>query len=336
MFRNRQPGLYRAVLANLLRVALPAVLCASAGSALAAEAAKFPLQPMRMLVGFAPGSLTDILARTVGQKMTDTWGQQVVVDNRPSGGGVVASQTMINANPDGHTMLMVSAQHAISATLFSKLPYDTVRDFAGISQVVTGAHVLAASNSLGVKSVKELIAAAKAKPGQISYGSAGVGSGAHINGEMFNLEAGINAPYIPYKGPLEAMNDVMTGRIGFTWLSLGVAAPFIRDGRVVALGVSTPKRSPMFPNLPTVGEGLPGHEFDQWFGLLGNAKAPRAVINQVSKEVARIVQLPDVRERLQNLGTDPKSSSPEEFDRFIRSQIERLGKVIKAAGIKSE
>ena len=153
MFRDRQTGLFRAVLPRLLGVVLPAVLCASAGSALAAEGARFPMQPMRMLVGFAPGSLTDILARTVGQKMTDTWGQQVVVDNRPSGGGVVASQTMINANPDGHTMLMVSAQHAISATLFAKLPYDTVRDFAGISQVVTGAHVLAASNSLGVKSV---------------------------------------------------------------------------------------------------------------------------------------------------------------------------------------
>ncbi|MFO0482632.1 MAG: tripartite tricarboxylate transporter substrate-binding protein, partial [bacterium] len=158
-------GFPAAILNGLLRLGLPVALCTGAGNALAAEAARFPMQPMRMLVGFAPGSLTDILARTVGQKMTDTWGQQVVVDNRPSGGGVVASQTMINANPDGHTMLMVSAQHAISATLFPKLPYDTVRDFAGISQVVTGAHVLAASRELGVKSVKELIAAAKAKPG---------------------------------------------------------------------------------------------------------------------------------------------------------------------------
>jgi len=307
-------------------------LAAAAGNALAQT--KFPTQPMRMLVGFAPGSLTDILARTVGQKMTDNWGQQVVVDNRPSGGGVVASQTMIASNPDGHTLLMVSAQHAISATLFPKLPYDTVKDFAGVSQVVTGAHVLAVGKDLGVKSVKELIALVKAKPGQINFGSAGIGSGAHINGEMFNLEAGINAPYVPYKGPLEAMSDVIAGRIGFTWLSLGVAAPFIRDGRVIALGVSTPQRSPMFPNLPTVGEGLPGHEFDQWFGLLGNAKTPRPVINQLSKEVARIVQLPDVRERLQGLGTDPRSSSPEEFDRFIRAQIDRLGKVIKAAGIK--
>lgn len=317
------------------------LLFTGAGSALLTGTAlaqpQFPAQPMRMLVPFAPGSLTDILARTVGQKMTETWGHQVVVDNRPSGGGVVASQTMLAANPDGHTMMMVSAQHAISATLFSKLPYDTVRDFAGISQVVTGAHVLAASKALGVRSVKELIAAARAKPGQISYGSAGIGSGAHINGEMFNLEAGIQAPYVPYKGPLEAMADVMAGRIGFTWLSLGVAAPFIRDGRVVALGVSTPGRSPMFPELPTVAQaGLAGHEFDAWFGLLGNAKAPRPVISQLSKEVARIVQLPDVRERLQNLGTDPKSSTPEAFDGFIRAQIERLGKVIRASGIKVE
>jgi tripartite-type tricarboxylate transporter receptor subunit TctC len=327
--RFERSGRYAAVAA--------AMIGAVAVSDVAAAQPKFPSQPMRMLVGFAPGSLTDILARTVGQKMTENWGQQVVVDNRPSGGGVVASQTMLAANPDGHTMLMVSAQHAISATLFPKLPYDTVKDFAGISQVVTGAHVVAASKDLGVKTVKDLIALVRSKPGVINYGSAGVGSGAHINGEMFNLEAGINAPYIPYKGPLEAMGDVVAGRIGFTWLSLGVAAPFIRDGRVIALAVSTPKRSPMFPNLPTVGEsGLPGHEFDQWFGLLGNAKTPRAITAQVSKEVARIVQLPDVVERIQNLGADPKSSTPEDFDKFIRQQIERLGKVIKAAGIKAE
>jgi tripartite-type tricarboxylate transporter receptor subunit TctC len=175
----------------------------------------------------------------------------------------------------------------------------------------------------------------KAKPGVINYGSAGVGSGAHINGEMFNLEAGVKAPYVPYKGPVEALNDVAGGRIGFAWLSLGVAAPFIRDGRVVALGVSTPARSPVYPSIPTVAEGgLPGHEFDQWFGLLAASRVPRPVVEKLSAEVARILALPDVRERIVALGAEPKASRPDAFDRFLRAQVETLGKVIRAAGIR--
>ena len=322
-------------LSSCLRALAAAVLLPVVPGALAAESPRFPERPMRMLVGFAPGSLTDLLARTVGQKMTEQWGQPVVIDNRPSGGGVVASQSMLAANPDGHTLLMVSAQHAASASLFTKLPYDTLRDFSGVSQVVTGAHVLVAANALGVKSVRDLIALLKAKPGVINYGSAGVGSGAHINGEMFNLEAGVKAPYVPYKGPVEALNDVAGGRIGFAWLSLGVAAPFIRDGRVVALGVSTPARSPVYPSIPTVAEGgLPGHEFDQWFGLLAASRVPRPVVEKLSAEVARILALPDVRERIVALGAEPKASRPDAFDRFLRAQVETLGKVIRAAGIR--
>jgi tripartite-type tricarboxylate transporter receptor subunit TctC len=327
--------MFRRGLSSCLRALAAAVLLPVVPGALAAESPRFPERPMRMLVGFAPGSLTDLLARTVGQKMTEQWGQPVVIDNRPSGGGVVASQSMLAANPDGHTLLMVSAQHAASASLFTKLPYDTLRDFSGVSQVVTGAHVLVAANALGVKSVRDLIALLKAKPGVINYGSAGVGSGAHINGEMFNLEAGVKAPYVPYKGPVEALNDVAGGRIGFAWLSLGVAAPFIRDGRVVALGVSTPARSPVYPSIPTVAEGgLPGHEFDQWFGLLAASRVPRPVVEKLSAEVARILALPDVRERIVALGAEPKASRPDAFDRFLRAQVETLGKVIRAAGIR--
>jgi tripartite-type tricarboxylate transporter receptor subunit TctC len=314
-------------------VATSAALALWAGSATAQQ--KYPAQPIRMLVTFSAGSLTDILARLVGQKMSERWGQQVVVDNRPSGGGIAASQALLAANADGYTVMMVSSGHAISASLYSKLPYDIVKDFAGVSQVVSGANVLAVNKDLGVKSVKELIAAAKAKPGQMSYATAATGSGAHINGELFRIDAGVNVNHIAYKGPIEGLNDVIAGRVGYTLLSLGVAAPFIRDGRIVALGVSTSTRSPMFPNLPTIAEaGLPGHEFDQWFGLLAPAKAPRAIVEQLSKEVARALELPDVKERILNLGSVPKASTPAEFDAFIRTEVAKLGKVIRTAGIR--
>ena len=298
---------------------------------------KYPTRPIRMLVTFSAGSLTDLVARLVSQKMTENWGQQVVVDNRPGGGGVAASQALLAANPDGYTLMMVSSGHAISASLYSKLPYDTLRDFAGVSQVVSGPHVLVANRDLGVKSVKDLIAAAKAKPGRLVYGTAATGSGAHINAEMFRIDAGIDATFVSYKGPVEALNDLMGGRIQYSLLSLGVAAPFIKDGRVVALGVTSAKRSSFMPNIPTVAEsGLPGHEFDQWFGLLAHAKTPRPIVNQLSREVARIVALPDVKERIFVLGSDPKPSTPEQFDAFIRAEVQKLGKVIKAANIKVE
>jgi len=210
-----------------------------------------------------------------------------------------------------------------------------LKDFAGVSQVVSGGHVLAVSKDLGVKSVKELIAFTKAKPGQITFGTAATGSGAHINAEMFKIDAGINAAHIAYKGPIEALNDVLGGRVTYTMLSLGVAAPFIRDGRLVALGVTTPTRDPMFPNLPTIAEaGVPGHEFEQWFGLLAPAKTPRPIVNQLSREVARILELPDVKERIVVLGSVPKPSTPEQFDAYIRSEVQKLGKVVKAANIR--
>ena len=318
---------------HLIAAAVAATLVAASSPAHAQE--KYPTRPIRMLVTFSAGSLTDILARLVGAKMTENWGQQVVIDNRPGGGGVAASQALIASNPDGYTLMMVSSGHAISASLYSKLPYDTLRDFAGVSQVVSGGHVLAVSKDLGVKSVKELIAFTRAKPGQITFGTAATGSGAHINAEMFKIDAGINAAHIAYKGPIEALNDVLGGRVTYTMLSLGVAAPFIRDGRLIALGVSTPTRDPMFPNVPTIAEaGVPGHEFEQWFGLLAPAKTPRPIVNQLSREVARILQLPDVKERIVALGSVPKPSTPEQFDAYIRAEVQKLGKVVKAANIR--
>jgi tripartite-type tricarboxylate transporter receptor subunit TctC len=304
-------------------------------STCAAAQQKFPAKPIRMLVPFSPGSQTDILARWVGEKMNENWGQQVVVDNRPSAGGTIASQYVLSANPDGHTLMMVSTGHAGNATLYSKLPYDTVKDFAGISRVASVPNVLVVAPALGVKSVKELIAYAKARPGQINFSSAGIGSGTQINGEMFRLAAGIEATHVPYKGAPEALNEVMTGRVHFAFSPVLVAAGQIKAGRVLALAVSTAKRSPMFPDVPTVAEaGLPGFDFDQWYGLLASAKTPRPLINLLNKEVVRILGLPDIKERMLTQGATPTPSTPEEFDAFIRSEVKRFAQVLIAAGAK--
>ncbi|MCX7200559.1 MAG: tripartite tricarboxylate transporter substrate binding protein [Proteobacteria bacterium] len=296
---------------------------------------KYPSKPIRMLVPFSAGSGTDQLARMVGQRFTETWGQQVVVDNRASGGGVVAGQALVTSSPDGYTLMMVSAGHAASATLYAKLPYDVSKDFAGVSQVASAPNVLIASKDLGVKSLTELIALAKAKPGFVNIGSSGIGSGAHINAEMFKLEGGINIVHVPYKGAPEAVSDIIGGRTHLFFANPLNAAPFIKDGRVLALAVSTRQRTPILPNVPTIAEaGIPGFEFDQWFGLLAPAKTPRAIVKQLSDEVARALALPEVKERMVSMGNTPAASTPEAFDEFIRSEIEKLGKVIKAAGVQ--
>src|SRR3954468_5667881 len=277
-----------------------AVLCGvslnvAAVDAGAAQERKFPVRPIRMLVPFSTGSQTDILARWVGEKMTEDWGQQVVIDNRPSAGGTIASQYVLGAEPDGHTLMMVSTGHAGNATLYSKLPYDTVRDFSGISRVASVPNLLVVAPSLGPKSVKELIAYAKANAGKVNFSSAGIGSGTQINGEMFKLAAGIQATHVPYKGAPEALNETIAGRVEFCFTPVLVAAGQVKAGRVTALAVSTAQRSPMFPNLPTVAEaGIAGFEYDQWYGLLASSKTPRALVDTLNREVVRILNLPEL------------------------------------------
>lgn len=312
---------------------LASVLLIAAGVAGAQD--KFPRKPIRMLVPFSAGSQTDILGRWVGEKMGENWGQQVVIDNRPSAGGTIASEYVLSANPDGHTMMMVSTGHAGNATLYSKLSYDTVKDFAGISQVASVPNILVVAPALGAKSVKELIALAKSKAGGLNFSSAGIGSGTQINGEMFKLAAGITATHIAYKGAPEALNNVIGGSVQFNFSPVLVAAGQIRAGRVLALAVSTAARSPMFPDVPTVAEaGIPGFDYDQWYGLLVAAKTPRPLVNQINKEVVRILNLPDIKERMLSQGATPKPTTPAEFDAFIRSEVKKFSTVIIAAGAR--
>ena len=310
-----------------------AALGATSGQAQAAE--KYPNHPIRMLVPFSPGSQTDILARWIGEKMVESWGQQVVVDNRPSAGGTIASQYVLSANPDGHTLMMVSTGHAGNATLYSKLPYDTIKDFAGVSRVASVPNLLVVAPTLGVKSVKELIAYTKGKAGKVNFSSAGIGSGTQINGEMFKLAAGIDATHVPYKGAPEAINNVISGSIEFCFSPVLVAAGQVKAGKLLALAVSTAKRSPMFPEVPTVAEaGISGFDYDQWYGLLTAAKTPRPLVHLANKEVVRILNLPDIRDRMLTQGATPTPTTPEAFDAYIRSEVTRFAKVLIAAGAR--
>ena len=309
------------------------VMAVAAGAAGAAE--KYPNKPIRMLVPFSAGSQTDILARWIGEKINENWGQQVVVDNRPSAGGTIASEYVLAANPDGHTLMMVSTGHAGNATLYSKLSYDTVKDFSGISRVASVPNLLVVAPTLGPKTVKDLVAYAKARPGQINFSSAGIGSGTQINGEMFKVAAGFEATHVPYKGAPESLNETATGRVHFTFSPILVAMGQVKAGRVAVLAVSTAKRSPLFPDVPTVAEaGIPGFEYDQWYGLLAAAKTPRPIVNQVNKEIVRILNLPDIKDRMLTQGAQPAPTTPEEFDAFIRSEVKRFAKVLIAAGAK--
>ena len=319
-----------------IRAAVASVsLLAAALPATAAEQQKYPTKPIRMLVPFSAGSQSDIFARWIGEKVYEGWGQRVVVDNRPSAGGVVAAQTVLAANPDGYTMMLNATGHAANATLYSKLPYSVVKDFAGISQVASVPNLLIVGPELGVKSVKELIALAQAKPGQFNFSSAGIGSGTHVNGEMFKLAAGIQVTHVPYKGAPEALNEVIAGRVQFVFSPILVAAGQVKAGRARALAVSTAYRSPMFPDVPTVAEaGVTGFEFDQWYGLFTSSKTPRPLITLANKEVVRILSLPDMKERMLTQGATPKPSTPEEFDRFVQSEVVKMGKVIIAAGAR--
>lgn len=306
-----------------------------AGASLASAQDNFPSRPIRMLVPFGPGSQTDILARWIAEKMGDNWHQQVVVDNRPSAGGTIASEFVLGANPDGHTMMMVSTGHAGNATLYSKLSYDTVRDFSAVTQVASVPNILVVVPTLGPKTLKEFIAYAKSKPGQINFSSAGIGSGTQINSEMFKLAAGMEATHIAYKSAPEALNNVISGSVQFFFSPVLVAAGQLRAGRVIGLAVSTASRSPVFPDIPTVAEaGIPGFDYDQWYGLLVSAKTPKPVINALNKEVVRILNLPDIKERMLTQGATPRPTTPAEFDAFIRSEVKRFAAVIIAAGAR--
>ena len=300
-------------------------------------AQNFPTKPVRMIVPFTAGSATDLLARRIAQKMSDNWNQQVVVDNRGGGGGTLGASIVAKATPDGYTLLVHSIAFAMNAALYSKLPYDPLKDFVPVSQILISTSLLVVAPTLGVKSVKELIALAKQKPGKLTFSSSGVGSGTHLNGEQFRFAAGIDVVHVPYKGVPEPLIDTIAGRIDYFLPPLVPSLPFIRDGRLLALAVSTARRTPVLPDVPTIAEAaLPGYEYQAWFGVFAPARTPRPVVEQISREIARIVDLPDIKKQMLNQGEEGRPSTPEEFARFVRAEIEKASKIVKLAGIRVE
>jgi len=297
----------------------------------------YPTRQVHIIVPFTAGSATDILARTYGQKLSEIWNQSVIVDNRPGAGGTIGAALVAKSPPDGYTLLVHSAAQAYNPSIYPSLPYDTVKDFVDIAPLGGQPNVLVVAPSAGIKTLAELIALAKQKPGQLNFASAGTGSGTHINGEKFKLAAGIDVVHIPYKGTPEALTDTMAGRVTYFFSPVSAALPLVRDGKLVALAVSTAKRSSVLPNVPTIAEsGLPGFDYSLWIGIFAPAGTPSEVVERIARDVHAAGQAPDVKERLAALGAEPMPMTPSEFKQFVDTEIIESAKVIKAAGIKPQ
>ena len=294
--------------------------------------AAYPSKVIKIIVPFTAGSATDIMARIVGEKLTTSMGQPVVVENRPGAGGTLGASQVAKSEPDGYTLLVVSTGHVVNPALYANLNYDTLGDFVGVTPLAALPSVLVVGASSPIKNVAELIATAKAKPGQLNYASAGVGSATHVNAEKFRAQANIQVTHIPFKGTPETIVEISAGRVDFMFTPVLSSIPSIRDNRMRALAVSTAKRSSALPDTPTVAEaGLPGFVFDFWIGMLAPAKTPKAIVNKLNAEVRNILQLPDVKDRLSKLGADPMTMSSEQFDAYIKEDFTTLGAVMKSA-----
>jgi tripartite-type tricarboxylate transporter receptor subunit TctC len=329
-------GTHSSISTLLIIVSCAAVTGTAASAQTGDPATGFPGRPVRVVVPFAPGGQPDIFTRLIGPSLVESFGQQVVVDNRPGAGGMVGSRIVADSTPDGHTLLSISSAHTIGP-FARKVPYNTQRDFAGVTLSYNAAYLLVVPPSLGVKTLKELIALAKSKPGALNFASAGTGSGTHFAGEMLKHSTGIDAVHVPYRGIPQSLNDVIAGRVQFFMAPLGSSANLVRDGRIRALGVTTAKRIAVLPDVPTIAEsGLPGFQWDSWGAIFAPSKTPRAIINRWNHEIRRAVAAPDVQKRLRAIGMEAAPTSPEELDRFVKDQMAIIAKLAKAAGLKPQ
>ena len=306
--------------------------CALAGRTGAQE--RFPTKTVRIIVPFVAGSQVDIVAREIQRRVQEAWGQPVVVENRPGAGGTVGSRSVVSADPDGHTLLFTSASHAINPTLYKKLPYDTLKDFRGVTFGTSVPNVLVVAPSLGVKNVPELLQLIRSKPGALNFASAGVGSGTHFNGEMFKAMARLDIVHVPYKGTGDALVDTAAGRSAFYWSPLGLTLPFIRENRLIPLAVSTARRAAVMPDVPVISDFVPGCVYDHWYGMVAPGKTPQSVVDKIAADVGRALRHPEVVKTLADQGVAVAPNTPAEFDRFIATEIDRLGAVVKSAGIQ--
>src|SRR5262245_34494169 len=319
---------------RIIRRALLAALLAAAG---AAAAQSYPSRPIRFIVPFPPGGGTDITARAVAQKLGESWSQTVVVDNRPGANGTIGADIAAKSAPDGHTITMISSSHAVNAGLYAKLPYNILKDLAPITQATSQPYVLVIHPSVPARSVKELVAVAKAKPGTLNYGSSGTGGISHLAGALLGSLTGTELVHIPYKGGAPATTDVIAGQIQMVFGTLLLTGQHIKAGRLRVLAVTTPRRWPGTPELPTMQEaGVHGFVITQWYGMLAPARTPQPVVGKLNKEIARLLHQPDVKEKLAADGADAVGNTPEQFGAHIKSEVTKYAKLVKQIGLNPE
>jgi tripartite-type tricarboxylate transporter receptor subunit TctC len=326
---------------NLAKLSFAETLLPSLALAMFAATAtgqSYPTRPIRVIAQFTPGTSTDILARVIGGKLTEAWGHQVVVDNRPGAGGLVGTELGAKAAPDGYTLTMaVSSGFGINPTLYSKLPYDVMRDFAPITNIALTPQTLVASPSFAAKSVKELVAQARSTPGKINYASLGAGSTSHLTMEMFRSAAGLKLNHIPYKGSPAAHAELFSGQIPVMFDAIPAVLPHVKSGRLRGLGIGAAARSPFLPDVPTIAEsGFPGFEAVGWIGIAAPSKTPPAILDRLNAEIVRIINTPEMQERLAALAFTPVGDTRAQFSRFIQSEIAKWGKAVRESGARAD
>ncbi len=320
----------------MLRFLSAALAAASLFATNPATAQSYPSKPIRILVGFSPGGGTDVMARLIGQKLTEAWNAQVIVENRPGAGGVLAADLTAKAAPDGYTLMIGHVNsHGIAPAAYAKMPYDAVRDFAPIILIGTTPNMLVANPATGAKTIEDIVRNARAEPGKLTFGSAGNGSSQHLATEMFKLAAKVDVLHVPYKGSGQMIPDLIAGQIGYSFDTMTAITPHVKSGKVTPIATTRLKRSPAYPNLPTVAElGYPGFDVSTWYGLMAPAGTPPEIVARLNREVDRILTLPDVKEKLNTVGAEDGGGSPEQFGKFVRDEIAKYARVVKEAGVK--
>ena len=319
-----------------MKTLIVAVACAAVSFSVMAQN-KYPEKPIRMIVPFPPGSASDFLARTVGQKLNEQYGQQVVIDNRPGAGGVVGSTMITKAVPDGYTLGLIGQPYLINAILQKDAPYRALEDVATIAQVAALANVLVIAPNLPIKTTAELIALAKAKPGELNFGSAGIGASSHIAGEAFKAAAGINVVHVPFKLLSDVFTEMIAGRVHMYVFPLPAVMPMLKDGKLHVLAVGTAQRVPSLPGVSTISEsGLPGFQSLSWFGVVAPSKISRPIVQQLNKDIIAILQQPDTKERFMRQGAEAVITTPEDFQKLMQSEYAKYQKLVKDAGISAQ
>jgi tripartite-type tricarboxylate transporter receptor subunit TctC len=306
--------------------------------ATAAHGQTYPSKPIRVIVSYPAGGANDIVARAVGQKLVEMLGQSVVVDNRSGAGGTIGADVAAKSPPDGYTLLMAAGAHALAPSLYIKLPYDIVKDFAPVSLAAKSSYLLVVHPSVPAKNVKELIALSKARPGKLNYASSGIGAPPHLAAEMFGTMTGTTMTHVPYKGDTPAIADLLGGHVDLAFLAISATSPHIKAGKLRALAVTSAQRTSAMPELPTVAEagGLKDYDVSTWWGLLAPAGTPREAVDRLSQSVAKVAAMPDIKQRFTELGLDATANTPEQFSIFLKSEIDKFAKLAKLAGVKPE